>query len=133
MEELTERQVWQRVRGEAAAVERLRACLADQGALLTAYRGMARRGGAWRRLLEQKEEQIACLRGLLRAMTGQGTAHPRSGGGPVDLMQCLEAERRILGELSELSREGEWAPVLEILRDRQKGQCRILLELLGSM
>ena len=133
MEELVEKRVWQRVRGDGDPADRLRGLLADQGRVWGAYRAMSRRGGAWRRLLEQKEEQIACLRGLLRAMTGQGTARPSSGGGPVDLMQCLEAERRILGELSELSREGEWSPVLEILRDRQKGQCRILLELLGSM
>ena len=133
MEELAEKRVWQRVRGDGDSTERVRALLADQGPLLGTYRNFSRRGGTWRRLWELKESQVACLRGLLRAMTGQGTAHPRSGGGPVDLMQCLEAERRILGELSELSREGEWAPVLEILRDRQKGQCRILLELLGSM
>ena len=133
MEELAEKRVWQRVRGNPDAAGHLRELLAQQGRLWGAYRAMSRRGGKWRRLLEQKEEQIACLRGLLRAITGQGVACPRTGGGPVDLMQCLDAERHLLGELSELSREGEWAPVLELLRERQKRQCRILLELLGSM
>lgn len=133
MEELTEKRVWQRVRGNGDPADRLRELLAEQGRVWGAYRGFSRRGGKWRRLLEGKEEQIACLRGLLRALTGQGAAHPRSGGAPVDLMQCLESERRFLRELTELSREGEWAPVLELLRDRQKRQCRILLELLGSM
>lgn len=133
MEELVEKRVWQRVRGNVDPADALRRILADQGRVRGAYRAMSRRGGGWRRLLEQKEEQIACLRGLLRALTGQGVAMPQSGGGPVDLMQCLESERRLLEELTELSREGEWAPVLGLLRDRQKRQCRILLELLGSM
>ena len=133
MEELTEKRVWQRVRGEMDPADRLRGLLADQGRVWGAYRTMSRRGGAWRQLLEQKEEQIACLRGLLRAMTGQGAAFPRSGGGPVDLMQCLESERQLLAELTALGREGEWAPVLDLMKDRQKRQCRILLELLGRM
>ena len=130
MEELTERQVWQRVRGEAAAVERLRACLADQGALLTAYRSMARRGGAWRRLYEGKLEQVACLRGLMRVMTGQGAARP-GGSGPADLMACFARERRLLAELTELSRDAEYGSLFALLLNRQKTQCCLALELLG--
>lgn len=133
MEEMMEKRVWQRVRGEADPVERVRSVLAEQGRVLGAYRALSRRGGKWRRLLEQKEEQIACLRGLMRAMTGQGAACPKSGTGPVDLMQCLDLERHLLEELTELGREGKWAPVLDLLRDRQKCQCRLLLELMGSM
>ena len=73
MEELTEKRVWQRVRGEGQ-LDRVRICLADQGPLLTAYRSFSRRGGPWRRLYEQKTEQVACFRGLIRVLTGQGSS-----------------------------------------------------------
>ncbi len=130
MEELTEKRVWQRVRGDADPAERVRALLADQGALLGTYRNLSRRGGAWRRLWEQKEEQAAALRGLLRVLTGQGAARPRCGG-VMDLSACLRLERRCLSELTELSREGEWGPLFACLLERQKNQCRLVLELLG--
>ena len=130
MEELTEKRVWQRVRGEAEPVERVRRMLSDQGALLGTYRSLSRRGGAWRRLYEQSEAQCACLRGLLRVLTGQGAARPRCSGAG-DLTACFELERRLLSELTELSRDGEWGGVFACLLDRQRRQCRLVLELLG--
>lgn len=130
MEELTEKRVWQRVRGEAEPVERVRRMLLDQGALLGTYRCLSRRGGAWRRLYEQSEAQVACLRGLLRVLTGQGAARPRCGG-PMELADCLRLERDHLAELTELSRDGEWGGVFACLLDRQRRQCRLVLELLG--
>lgn len=131
MEELTEKRVWQRVRGEAPVLERVRSCLADQGSLLTAYRSFSRRGGPWRRLYECKAEQVSCLRGLVRVLTGQGAARPGGNGLP-DLMACFDRERRLLLELTELSRDPELGPVFAILRDRQKHLCRLVLELLGA-
>ena len=130
MEELTEKRVWQRVRGDMDPTERVRAILADQGQLLGTYRNFSRRGGAWRRLREQKESKVACLRGLLRVLTGQGAAQPRCSGAG-DLTACFELERRLLSELTELSRDGEWGGIFAVLLERQRGQCRLVLELLG--
>ena len=70
MEETVEKRVWQRVQGEPDRVEALRLCLSRQGRLWSAYRSLSRRGGKCRTLLEQKENQIACLRGMLRVLTG---------------------------------------------------------------
>ena len=131
MEELTEKRVWQRVRGEASALEQLRRCLGDQGGLLTTYRNLSRRGGAFRRLYEGKLEQVACLRGMVRMLTGQGAARPGGNGLP-DLAACFDRERKTLMELTELSRDAEYGPVFAILLDRQKGICRQVLELLGA-
>ena len=130
MEELTEKRVWQRVRGEGQ-LDRVRICLADQGPLLTAYRSFSRRGGHWRRLYEQKTEQVACFRGLVRVLTGQGAARPGGGGLP-DLMACFDRERRLLQELTELSRDPEFGPVFALLLDLQRAICRLALELLGT-
>ena len=132
MEELAEKRIWQRVRGEMDSTERVRALLADQGPLLGTYRNLSRRGGAWRRLWELKESQVACLRGLLRLLTGQTAAKPRPGVAG-DLKACLESERRLLGELTNLSREGEIADLAALLLKRQQEICRLLLELMGSM
>ncbi len=132
MEELEERRIWQRVRG-TDRVEELRACLADQGKLQRAYRVLARRGGRGLRLLEQKENQIACLRGLLRVQTGQGVSAPRAGDGPVDLLECFRREQQFLESLLRWSREGELGPVFAAMAEGQKRQCRILLEVLGIM
>ena len=131
MEELTEKRVWQRVRGESEILDRVRQCLADQGPLLNAYRGPARRGGTWQRLYEGKLEQTAVLRGLLRVLTGQPAARP--GGNPLpDLAACFDRERRLLLELTELSRNPDFGPIFAILLDRQKVICRLALEQLGT-
>ena len=131
MEELAEKRVWQRVRGEGAQ-ERVRSLLADQGPVLGTYRNLSRRGGSWRRLWELKEAQVACLRGLLRLLTGQTAAKPRPGTAG-DLTACFAQERKFLGELTDLSREGEIADLAALLLKRQQEICRLELELLGTM
>ena len=132
MEELAEKRIWQRVRGESDITERVRSLLADQGPLLGTYRNLSRRGGAWRRLWELKEEQVACLRGLLRLLTGQSAAKPRPGAAG-DLKACLDAERRLLGELMDLSRDAGIGDLAGALTEGQRRICRLLLELMGSM
>lgn len=135
MEAMDERRVWQRVRGtqEPDRAAQLRACLARQGELLSAYRQLARRGGRCRQLFEQKQAQVACLRGLLRVITGQSVAPPRCTDGPVDLLRCHEGEQAFLRELTDLTRDPEHGPIYETLRERQKVQCRLLLEVIGTM
>lgn len=133
MEAMDERRIWQRVRGAEDQTERLRGCLAKQGLLLGVYRTLSRRGGKGRQLYEQKQNQIACLRGVLRVLTGQNIAPPRSAEGAVDLLRCHTGELEFLRELTELSRDDALGPVFETLRERQKCQCRLLLELIGTM
>ena len=132
MEELAEKRVWQRVRGEQDPAEALRALLARQGRCLGVYGTMSRRGGAWRRLYECKEEQVACLRGLLRLVTGQVAAKPTPGTAG-DLNACLESERRLLGELTDLSRDAGIGDLAGALIESQRRICRLLLELMGGM
>ena len=132
MEELAEKRIWQRVRGETDSTERVRALLADQGPLLGTYRNFSRRGGAWRRLWELKEAQVACLRGLLRLLTGQTAAKPRPGTAG-DLTACFALERKFLGELTELSRDAGIGDLAGALTDGQRRICRLLLELMGGM
>ena len=132
MEELAEKRIWQRVRGETDSTERVRALLADQGPLLGTYRNLSRRGGSWRRLWELKESQVACLRGLLRLLTGQSAAKPTPGTAG-DLNACLESERRLLGELTDLSRDAGIGDLAGALTEGQRRICRLLLELMGGM
>ena len=133
MEETMEKRVWQRVRGEPDRVQALRESLARQGKLRSAYRSLSRRGGKCRLLLEQKENQIACLRGLLRVLTGQSAAAPRCSEGKVDLLEAFAGERQLLEELTGLAREPELGPVLSALAEGQKKHLRLLLEILGTM
>ena len=133
MEESRESKIWQRVRGGSTPAEELRQCLQRQGELLGMYRALSRRGGRGRQLYEQKSSQIACLRGLLRVMTGQCVAPPRSPDAPPELLRCHRAELQFLGQLRCWSREGELAALFDALTDRQKCQCRLVLELLGTM
>ena len=133
MEESRESKIWQRVRGGVDPAEELRQCLQKQGVLLGMYRSLSRRGGRGRQLYEQKMHQVACLRGLLRVMTGQSVAPPRSPEAPVDLLRCHRAELEFLEQLKRWSREGEQGDLFGALADRQKCQCRLVLELLGTM
>ena len=126
MEEITQKQVWQRVR-ESGAEETLRRWLAEQGQLWTVYRNLSRRGGRFRQLFEQKDRQLSCLRGLLRLRTGQCIARPRCTGTALELCACYEPENRFLEELS-----GQSSPVLTALAQGQKQHLCLLLELLGS-
>lgn len=132
MEETTEKQIWQRVRGAVGTEpeEALRRWLAEQGKLWAAYRSLSRRGGRYRLLFEQKDRQLSCLRGLLRLRTGQAAARPRCGEAPPDLMACYGPEARFLEELTRNSREPD--PALAALAEGQKKQLCLLLELLGS-
>ena len=132
MEELAEKRIWQRVRGEGDLTGRVRSLLADQGPVLGTYRNLSRRGGTWRRLWELKEAQVACLRGLLRVLTGQAAAKPRPGTAG-DLTACFAHERKFLGELRSLSQEGEIGDLAALLLKRQQEICRLELELLGTM
>lgn len=137
MEAMEERRIWQRVRGTGDQegpdrVQRLREVLAAQGELLGVYRQLGRRGGRCRQLCEQKQCQIDCLRGLLRVLTGQCVAPPKAPCGPVDLLRCHQRELQFLQELAELRREPDLGPVFETLHDRQRVQCRVLLEVLGT-
>lgn len=132
MEGSTEKRVWQRVRGESETVQRLRRMLEEQGVLWGAYRCLGRRGGKFRLLLEQKENQITCLRGMLRVLTGQCAAHPRPGG-EKDLPDCFGREQRLMEELTALGREPDLGPVFAALAEGQKRQLRVLLEVIGTM
>ena len=133
MEEQLENRIWQRVRGTSDPVQELRQCLLRQGELLGMYRSLSRRGGKGRQLYEQKSNQIACLRGLLRVMTGQSVAPPRSPEVQADLLRCHREELVFLGQLTTWSRDGELAALFGALADRQKCQCRLVLEILGTM
>ena len=133
MEETMENRVWQRVRGEPDRVQVLRECLARQGKLRSIYRALSRRGGKCRQLLEHKENQIACLRGLLRVLTGQSAAAPRCGECRVDLLEAFAMERQLLEELTGLGREPELGAVFTALAEGQKKHLRLLLEILGTM
>ncbi len=128
MEAMEERRIWQRVRGTEGG-EDLRGMLQRQGDLASQYRQLSRRGGKFRQLFDQKEAQIACLRGMLRVRTGQSIAHPRYSDGPVELLKCYAQEKAFLQELTELSPD----PIYASMRDRQACQCRLVLEILGSM
>ena len=132
MEELAEKRIWQRVRGESDITGQVRTLLSDQGPLLGTYRTMSRRGGAWRRLWELKEEQVACLRGLMRLLTGQSAAKPTPGTAG-DLTACFALERKFLGELTDLSRDAGIGDLAGLLTESQRRICRRLLELMGGM
>ncbi len=133
MEQRKESEIWQRVRGETDRAGELRRMLMEQGKLWCCYRQMARRGGKWRILLEQKENQIACIRGLLRMTTGQSAAHPRPAETRVDVMQCMTREQSFLRELTNWKRDAEWGPVYEAMAEGQKRQCRMMLEIIGNL
>lgn len=133
MEETMEKRVWQRVRGEPDRAQTLRECLSRQGKLRNIYRALSRRGGKCRQLLEYKENQIACLRGLLRVLTGQSAAAPRCGECRVDLLAAFAMERQLLEELTGLGREPELGPVFGALAEGQKKHLRLLLEVMGTM
>ena len=142
---MVEAQVWQRVmakpNGERLS-EDLKPLILSARELAAAYRQLAKTSsGRQRELLRKLHERemanIACLKGI----------HMLSGGGAVKtnplpapnesaaklLEKCYYRSCRALTEYTARSAGGEFGEVYRHMADRQREQCALVAELLGSL
>lgn len=136
--EQTERvqRVWQRVRGESPEQPEswLRQLLTDQAAETALWQQLGRRhGGIYERIAKQKRGQLNCLRGIWLLAAGQPWQPPKeSSQEPPDLRRSAARGLALWRIFDDHSRDPEFGPVFQSLRDQQREHCRLTLELTAS-
>lgn len=128
--------VWQRVRGpEPEQPEQwLTQLLSDQARETALWQQLGRRhGGAYARVARQKQSQLNCLRGIYRIAAGRPhrPSNPTEPEQP-DLKRSAARGLALWRIFDDHSRDPEFGPVFQSLRDQQREHCRITLELLGA-
>ena len=136
--------VWQRVRGhtaedEAQALEALirqeweNACTYLQLSRCT----QGRESALLHRLFEQEQAHCACLKGIYAIVTGKKARTqpvPAVRGEPGQILRsCYARQMRTLGAYEARARESEYAHVFTRLRDQEMDQCRLVLQVLGTL
>ncbi len=137
--------VWQRVQAtgqEPDITPILLTMIAEEWQDATIYLHLSRlypgRGGAQlRKLFEEEQAHVACLKGIYTLLTGQraSTRITPPPQGPMDtiLRRCYGREMQCLAQYEQWSAHGEYGPVFSRLADQEKEHCRVLLELLGNL
>lgn len=138
--------VWQRVQGKAPAPEPpgqgLPALMAEIWQDAAAYLYLSRRfqghdSALLRRLAEEAQSQVACLRGVHAMVTGTRpvTHTPPPAREPAEglLRRCYGRELRRFHEFEARSADPGFGPVFARLAAQTREHCGSLLELLGSL
>ena len=136
--------VWQRVRGQTAEDEAqaLAALIQQEWHSACVFLQLSRRScgpeaAMLHKLFEQEQAQCACLKGIYSVFTGNKIAArpaPPVSGTPAELLRaCYARQMRSLAAYEVRARDSEYAPVFARLRDQQMDQCRMVLQLIGSL
>ena len=139
--------VWQRVQGSTGAVQ------ADESALITMIEEAWKDAGGYlylsrqyqgsqsnvlRRIHEQKQSHVACLKGIYTLKTGSRPVlqipMPPLPREPVEvvLRRCYGREMRSLALYEARASDPEYGQVFARMAEQSREHCRKILELLGS-
>lgn len=130
-----QQRVWQRVRGQTPEQPDswLRQLLADQAAEAALWQQLgSRHGGIYAQIARQKREQLNCLRGIWLLAVGQPwkpVGEPPAE--PPELRRSAARGLALWRVFDDHSRDPEFGPVFQSLRDQQRQHCRLTLELLS--
>ena len=139
------RQVMQRVQGDAPRPEirQLPELIAEEKADAAAYLHLSHRfggkeGAMLRRMFEEEQTHISCLRGIFRLMTGERcqihtTPQPLSEDAAVLLRRCYGREMRCLSVYEAHAADPEYGPVFLQLAREEKEHCKNILHLIGKL
>ena len=136
-------QIWQRVRGSARLSDReLVTMISNAWTIGATYLKLSRQfqgkdSTALRRLYEQQQAHVACLRGIYTLITGTRPsvkALPLSYQDPeAVLRRCYGKQMQALADYESKSEDPEYGPVFARLAQREQDHCRTLLELIGNL
>lgn len=136
--------VWQRVQGEAPAPDYkwIPEMIAQEKAGGATYLHLShhfggKEGAMLRRMFEEAQVHISCLRGIYRLITGERcqvhTNPIAPEDPPVALRRCYGREMRCLSAYEARSGDGEYGPVFTQLAQQKKEHCKNILHLIGKM
>ena len=138
------RRVWQRVQGEApppdfrALPEMISEEKTDAAVYLhLSHRFTGKEGAMLRRMFEEEQAHIACLRGIYRMCTGERcnihTPPPAQEELSVTLRRCYGREMRCLAAYEARSGDKEYGPVFARLAEQEREHCQNILLLMGKL
>ncbi len=134
--------VWQRVQGtgqnrEQGLGELIAGEWADGAVFLQlSRRTTGKKSNRLRQLAESCQSHAACLKGIYTLLTGE---RPQIQTVPlpkekmdITLRRCYGRQMRCLAAYEARSNDPEYGPVFARLADRERDNCRTLLELMGT-
>ena len=138
------REVWQRVQGEAPTSDfrQIPQMIAEEKQDATVYLHLShhfigKESAMLRKMFEEEQMHITCLRGIYRIVTGercQVHTIPLEPGEPaVALRRCYGREMRCLAAYEALSGDKEYGPVFSQLAQQEREHCKNILHLIGKM
>ena len=137
--------VWQRVRADAPQPPReegLRELIAREWESATTYLQLSRRfqgrqNVLLRKLFEQEQAHMTCLKGLYTLITG---SRPKVAGvPPVNdepqkvLRRCYGRQMQCLAQYEQRATDPECGHIFARLAEQEREHCHMLLELIGSL
>ena len=141
--------VWERVQAQPQSqpVQRLEAkallgLIAGESADASAYLQLSRRfsgqqSATLRKLYEQEQSHVACLRGIYTLLTGEQPAVPevqsRLESTGAALRRCYGREMQCLAAYEARRGDPEYGAVFARLAEREQEHCHILLTIIGSL
>ena len=135
--------VWQRVQGEAPAPDYhwIPEMIAEEKAgsaiyLYLSHHFGGKDGAMLRRMFEDEQTHISCLRGIYRLITGercQVHTNPLPPEDPaIALRKCYGREMRCLATYEAHSADPEYGPVFTLLATQEREHCKNILHLIGK-
>ena len=102
-----------------------------------ARRATAREAASLQRVARDARGHAACLEGICVLVTGEApevrTPAPEDGPAAALLRKCYGRAMRTLVTYEARSRDAEYGPVFARLAAQQRDQCRLILELIGTL
>lgn len=138
------RQVWQRVQGEAPPPDhhKIPEMIAEEKKDAAAYLHLSHRfggkeGAMLRRMFEEEQVHISCLRGIYRLCTGERPQIPSPPPPPeetaVMLRRCYGREMRALTAYERRADDPEYGPVFAQIAQQEREHCKNILHLMGKI
>ena len=137
--------VWQRVQkapDPAPDAAQLLALIAQEWTDAATYLSLSRRtqgrpSAQLRRLYEEEQAHMACLKGIYTLITGSSpTTHSvKPTNEPIGLVlrRCYGREMQCLAQYEKWSDHREYGPVFLRLAQQERAHCAALLEILGNL
>ena len=136
--------VWQRVQGEATQPDYhwIPEMIAEEKAgggiyLHLSHHFGGKEGAMLRRMFEEEQSHISCLRGIYRLITGercQVHAKPLAPEDPaIALRRCYGREMRCLATYEAHCADPEYGPVFSLLAKEERQHCKNILHLIGKL
>ena len=138
MQQEQAQRVWQRVRGEGAAQPEnpeswLSQLISDQAQETALWQQLGRsRGGIYGTVARQKQAMLHCLRGIYFLAAGQHHQSQQPRPERADLRRSAARGMALWKVFDGHSRDPDFGPAFQSLRERQREHCRVTLELLGA-